>query len=155
MDAIQYKQFRDVRNRNVRFFIYTVLIFLLFSTPILSENNMLRLSLKWLGFILIIVGVIGRIYCSAFIGGRNDQHLISVGPFAHIRNPLYALSFLGLVGVSLQSGMLIITVMTSCIFYLYYSKTVSVEEKYLTNRFGDDFLKYKSIVPRWFNDQFS
>ena len=57
-----------------------------------------------LGLMLLAAGGLGRIWCSAFIAGFKDEQLVTWGPYALCRNPLYALSALAGAGIGLASG---------------------------------------------------
>ncbi len=103
----------------------------------------------WLGYALVIIGAFGRIYCSAFIGGRKNDEVVREGPFSVVRNPLYVFSFLALVGIGLESGMFTLLALLVGAFILYYPLVVDKEEAYLKNKFGEPYAAYKREVPRW------
>src|SRR4051812_14485555 len=56
-----------------------------------------------LGFLCVTVACLGRIWCSVFIAGHKDEMLVTTGPYAACRHPLYALSMLGALGLGLTS----------------------------------------------------
>ena len=113
------------------------------------EGYFLRECLAWLGYAFVIFGAFGRVYCSAFIGGRKNDEVVRAGPFSVVRNPLYVFSFIAMVGIGLQSGMLLVTVVLITAFIFYYPMVVAKEEAYLENKFGEPYAKYKREVPRW------
>ena len=51
------------------------------------------------GLLLMAGAALGRVWVSAFIAGSKDQRLVTTGPYALCRHPLYALSLLGGIGV--------------------------------------------------------
>ena len=41
------------------------------------------------GVILILVCIVGRTWCTLYIGGNKKRELITAGPYSVVRNPLY------------------------------------------------------------------
>lgn len=138
------------RQKHSRIFAMVLILLLIISKPLIPFGTLFHELLVWGGYILIIIGAFGRIYCSAFIGGRKNDVLIRSGPFSMVRNPLYVFSFIATVGIGMQSGMLIILVILISAFIFYYPMVVNKEEGFLENKFGEDYRKYKNEVPRWF-----
>ncbi len=82
--------------------------------------------------------------------GAGGETLIMTGPFAYIRNPLYAGNFLMSTGLCLAAWpwmpwMLLITIM---LFSFQYSLIIHLEEEYLTGKFPQLYQQYLSNVPR-------
>lgn len=100
------------------------------------------------GLILIAAASLGRIWTSTFIAGLKDQHLVTTGPYARCRNPLYALSLVGGVGVGLATGSVVLTVATALVLLILYLRAISAEERYLSERHGEAFRRYCAEVPR-------
>jgi len=137
------------RIRHTRMFFFALLPFILFSRGMLAEDGAAHALMGWAGYLMVIVCVLGRGYCSAFIGGRKNDMLIAEGPFSLMRNPLYVFSFIGVMGIGLQSGMATLALTLSLCFMFYYPKVVAREEAYLLNRFGDVYRDYMRKTPRW------
>lgn len=86
-------------------------------------------------------------------GGRNRRvyatKLITGGVFSHCRNPLYVGNVLLAIGLAL--------VFHSVLFYLTvlpfvmvaYVSIVSAEEKFLRDKFGNEYVQYCRDVNRW------
>src|SRR5882672_454668 len=55
------------------------------------------------GFMLVALACLGRIWCSLFIAGHKDEVLVTTGPYALCRHPLYSFSLLGALGLGLTS----------------------------------------------------
>lgn len=132
-----------------RAFAAVVGALLLFSQPWLSGGNVLRELMLWLGYVLILIGAFGRVYCSAYIGGRKNDVVVRSGPFSIVRNPLYVFSFIALVGIALESGMISLLVILAGAYIWYYPKVVEKEEAFLTHKFGEPYTVYTREVPRW------
>jgi len=137
------------RQQHSRIFAMVLILILIVSKPLIPFGSSAHALMIWTGYILVIAGVFGRIYCSAFIGGRKNDVVVRGGPFSIVRNPLYVFSFMATVGIGMQSGMLIIMVVLIGAFMFYYPMVVAKEEGFLENKFGEEYRKYKNEVPRW------
>lgn len=137
------------RREHSRIFAVAIFLMLLVSQPQTPTDDGWRLSVRWLGYFLVVIGAMGRVYCSAYIGGRKNDVVVRQGPFSIVRNPLYVFSFIATVGVALQSGMMTLLVMLVIAFVLYYPAVVAKEEAFLKHKFGADYERYMSEVPRW------
>lgn len=80
---------------------------------------------------------------------KMPNGLATDGPFRFSRNPGYLAFFLFFLGVSLflDNVYALILVLIAVVFVHY--KVVRKEEALLENRFGQDYLDYKSRVRRW------
>src|SRR5438876_871895 len=73
-----------------------------------------------LAFAMIIIATLGRVWASAYLSGRKSKVLCISGPFSLSRNPLYFLSFVGVLGLSLLSESLVFVAAVALIFLVYY-----------------------------------
>lgn len=137
------------RQYHSRIFAVVLVLLLLVSRSAWDKGDFFRESMLWVGYFLVILGSFGRVYCSAFIGGRKNDEVVRAGVFSIVRNPLYVFSFIATVGAGLQSGMLLITAILIIAFVMYYPLVVAKEEAFLENKFGENYAKYKQEVPRW------
>ncbi len=125
---------------------------LLTTQPAMQSGDFLREIMLWSGYLLIIAGAFGRVYCSAFIGGRKNENVVRSGPFSVVRNPLYVFSFLATVGIGMQSGMIIAAILLPLSFVIYYPFVVAKEEEFLRHKFAEEYNNYTKEVPRWIPD---
>lgn len=137
------------RQNHSRIFAAAVVALLFVSKPMLQSGSFLRELMVWLGYAMVIFGAFGRVYSSAFIGGRKNDEVVRSGVFSVVRNPLYVFSFIAMVGIGLQSGMLLLTALLIASFVVYYPFVVAKEEGFLAHKFGEPYEKYKAEVPRW------
>lgn len=126
-----------------------LILLLLFQYPLLPSQGVLRGLLETAGYALLIACVLGRVWCSAYIGGRKKRDLVASGPFSIVRNPLYVFSFLGVIGIGLVSGTVTLLVALPALFAVYYRVVVAREEAVLTEKFGEAYRAYCRAVPRW------
>lgn len=110
-----------------------------------------------LGGFVAIAGEVVRTYGVAYIGtisrtrSYSNGQLVQEGPFALLRNPLYFGNLVLSLGLALMSGVPWLPVLVIVVFYGQYIPVVAWEECKLTHIFGDDYLRYKTLVPnRWF-----
>ncbi|MEQ1889488.1 MAG: isoprenylcysteine carboxylmethyltransferase family protein [Alphaproteobacteria bacterium] len=137
------------RVQHTRIFVFAILPLVIFSLGMLADDGLAHEIMEWFGHALVITCVLGRSYCSAYIGGRKNDEIIREGPFSIVRNPLYVFSFLGMAGIGLQSGMVTVLLLLLLGFVLYYPKVVAREEAYLLHKFGDSYTAFLESVPRW------
>ncbi len=102
-----------------------------------------------LGLMLLAAGALGRIWCSAFIAGFKDEQLVTWGPYALCRNPLYALSTLAGAGIGLASGSVMLFAATVVVLAVLHARATGDEERVLLDRFGEAFRLYCAHVPRF------
>lgn len=144
----EYVQMRG-RMRYTRWFIVLLMPLVLFSASQWPEHSLEHELMQWGGHILVVVGVMIRIYASLYVGGRKNHELITDGPFSIVRNPLYVGSFIATVGLGLLTISFLITGLLMLAFVVCYLYTVEREELYLSRKFGDAYTQYTQTVPRW------
>jgi protein-S-isoprenylcysteine O-methyltransferase Ste14 len=103
--------------------------------------------LPWLGFVLVVLAALGRIWASGFIAGRKDHELVTAGPYARCRNPLYAWSWLAMVGIGFASRSLVLTIALAVLFAWLYARAARREESFLAGVHGETFRRYAATTP--------
>ena len=106
-------------------------------------------ALETMGVGLLIVCILGRAWCTLYIGGRKANEVVDQGPYSLSRNPLYMFSFIGALGVGLQSGSLAVWLLFLAASIAVFIPVVKGEEAALTTLFGAAFEDYKARVPRF------
>lgn len=104
---------------------------------------------EWLGLAAIAVAIVGRAWCSLYIGGRKKVEIVDRGPYSLSRNPLYVFSFIGAFGIGAQTGQLTVAVLFVLVGWLIFRATVRKEEAWLLGRFGDVYAAYTARTPRF------
>jgi protein-S-isoprenylcysteine O-methyltransferase Ste14 len=102
-----------------------------------------------IALILVMSACLGRIWCSTFIGGYKSTTLITTGPYAICRHPLYVFSLLGAVGMGLATRSLMLTLLTASVFVVLLSHAARAEERYLAEAHPSAFSDYVRVTPRW------
>ena len=128
---------------------------LLFTTPLSWQSDgLIGLVLDSLGFVLVVVAAFGRIWSSLYISGYKEDRVVTEGPYAIVRNPLYVFSFLGALGLGLATKHVAVLAVITGAFILYYPLVVLTEERDLQRKFGKDYWDYASRTPRFFPFRF-
>ena len=151
MNAVAEKAPRLLKARFVhkRIFLLFLVGLILISSSLAEPSGLLEEASETIGCILIGICMLGRSYCSIFIGGKKNDEIVTTGPFSVMRNPLYGFSFIGILGMSMQTGMLTIIAINVIAFIAYHHFVVAREEAYLSHKFGQAYLDYQTRVPRW------
>lgn len=109
----------------------------------------------WAGIALVAAGELVRLWAVRHIGvisrTRSDRlgPLISTGPFALVRNPLYLGNVSVWTGFALSARLPWLAVVVALVFGLEYHAIVRWEEQLLEDRLGDAYRRYAASVPRW------
>jgi isoprenylcysteine carboxyl methyltransferase (ICMT) family protein YpbQ len=108
-----------------------------------------------LALLLVITACLGRIWCSAFIGGYKSASLITNGPYSVARHPLYSFSWIGAVGLGVATHSIVLTLVTSAFFAAVFSFSARREDDFLSRAHPDHFAAYarstRRFWPRWRN----
>jgi protein-S-isoprenylcysteine O-methyltransferase Ste14 len=108
-----------------------------------------------IGFPLVILGEALRLWGVAYAGEYtrardvNIPELVTDGPYAFIRHPLYLGNFLLMLGFCVigwawMPGMLLVALI---LFWIQYYFIIHLEESHLSETFGEEYIKYKAVVP--------
>jgi len=132
------------------FFLFVVLFS---KTPF--EGSFFYETIEMIGYILITLAILGRVWCAVHIGGRKDEELCQDGPYSITRNPLYLFSFLGVTGIMCGTQNLTLLMIIVPLFLGYYYFIIKSEENRLLELFGQEFadycLKVNKIIPNFSN----
>lgn len=145
----------DIRKLLFRYRSYTpvplVLLMLLFARPT-PASFAWGLPLALLGEAIRLWGVSIAGSATRVTGEVGAIELVTSGPFAHVRNPLYLGNLLLYVGMGVASNALFPWLQVGALlwFVFQYSAIVSLEEDFLRTRFGDEYARYCAAVPRFF-----
>jgi len=105
-----------------------------------------------IGLIVIISPVINFIKSKTTVNPvkfKNVNTLVTTGIYRYSRNPMY----LGMILIIISTTVYYLnfmSVFSPLIFYIWINKfQISREEIFLEDKFGNEYLKYKSETRRW------
>lgn len=79
----------------------------------------------------------------------STRAIVSDGPYRFSRNPIYLALVLIYVGGGIAVGSLwVLALLVPCLAVMHWG-VILREERYLENKFGDDYRRYKASVRRW------
>ena len=102
------------------------------------------------GFLCVALACLGRLWSSVFIAGHKDVSLVTTGPYARLRHPLYACSMLGAFGLGLTSRSALLCAIVVVLIAALVIYAASCEEQFLAEQFPEEFAAYAAAVPhKW------
>lgn len=119
----------------------------LWSRPAWTSPVMLEL-LEIAGILLIVTGVIGRLWAILYIGGRKSHVVLQDGPYSICRHPLYLFSSIAAAGFGLMLGSLLLGAVIGSVVFIILYLTAWDEEAGLRKAFGDEYRRYAEHTPR-------
>ena len=101
------------------------------------------------GLVLILVCILGRTWCTLYIGGLKKRELVTLGPYSVVRNPLYVFSSIGTAGIGAQTGSAVVALLFATGALAVFQVVARHEEAFLAANFPGDFAAYAARVPRF------
>lgn len=126
------------------------IVLLLLSDSRWASGTLAHETIEWIGIVLMVVAILGRTWCTLYIGGRKIYALVDVGPYSVTRNPLYVLSVIGALGAGAQTGSVTMALLLGLAAYFIFHIVIRREEDALRETLGVTYLDYCSRVPRFF-----
>ncbi len=145
----------NISNIFFKYRSYTPIPFLLIMV-IFAEPSVISMII---GFAIALVGELIRFLGVSWAGsetrttgGVGGTYLIISGPFGFVRNPLYVGNILLYTGIGIMSWALFpyLQIAAVIFFAIQYHFIVLEEEKYLVEKFGENYKEYCKQVPRFF-----
>ncbi len=130
-----------------------LLVSILAARPLVAAPGA-SLALDIASFLLVIAGGGIRSWSMGFHvwrrvhGPGSERRLVTAGPYALVRNPLYLGTLLISAGVALMSGSWAIIITYMVVFWLGYYAVILWEESRLADQFGERYRRYFERVPR-------
>lgn len=145
----------DIRAWMFRYRSYTPIPFLLVMV-VFARPTIVSLAI---GLVMVALGEAVRFWGVSIVGAETrttgtvgGTYLITTGPYAHVRNPLYLGNMIMYAGVGVMSMALFPWLLLAAMvwFYAQYALIISREEEYLAAHFGAAYQEYRKHVPRFF-----
>ena len=141
--------------RKPRFLLVYPLVAVIFLVAHTTERQLL------LGLPIVLLGEFIRLWADGYVGHvkvNRTQHqrgdakigqLITSGPYAYVRHPLYLGTFVIGLGFCIIVGNLWVSLGAIAFFLLIYRWKMTKEEEILRYEWGEVFERYRRTVPRW------
>lgn len=100
----------------------------------------------WTGKLLGILGLMGL----PEVFRKREGRLISEGPFSIVRHPTYLAHTIMFTGIFLITEVIMVGALTLSDFLIVNAAIIPLEERELSYRFGEDYLKYQEKVKHRF-----
>ena len=112
------------------------------------------------GIVFVLLGELIRLWANGYVGhlkvNRTDEpgqpkigRLMTGGPYAFIRHPLYFGSLLIGFGMLIIAGNPWLAVVATIAFIVVYRRKMVEEEETLRHEWPQEFAAYERAVPRW------
>ncbi len=139
-------------------YVPTAILCLVADSPAANVPAGLSQARFWIGLLLGAVGLAIAVWTVRLFWYAGEgtpapwappKHLVVLGPYRHVRNPMITsvLLLLGseslLLGSWHLAGWMLVFFLGNAVYFR------SVEEPALERRFGEDYRRYKANVPRW------
>lgn len=137
------------------FFCALVLYVLTFQQLDIFEGTLVDTLMDAVGIASLIAGEILRIWGVSHTGKFTRsrrikaQMLITSGPYAYVRNPIYVGNFLIGLGFVFLSGAWLFIAAFLVLFGIQYGIITSEEENFLRDKFGAEYDRYCSRTPKY------
>jgi protein-S-isoprenylcysteine O-methyltransferase Ste14 len=111
-----------------------------------------------LALVLVITGIVGAFWTmtqhyqaspATFVALKPGEALITPGPYAYSRNPMYLAELTLWLGWALFFGSIAVLLGFGAWLAVFSLLAVPYEERDLEARFGEAYRQYKRHVPRW------
>ena len=140
---------RKLRIDLLRLSFVPIIIMAVFVRPSWSLQSILGFAMEFGGYLLLLTGLIIRIWCIFYIGCRKSKEIVTEGPYSICRNPLYIGSFVLAIGVGLCFENLLILLLVPGLIVPVHIFAARMEEAHLESKFGEQYRTYKHEVPRF------
>lgn len=128
---------------------------ILFTHHVYAEDGVIEESLETLGYALLFIAALGRIWAAAYISGKKGRELVVDGPYSLVRHPLYMFSALAFIGAGLALSSLTMTAFLLMVFLASHYPAMIHEERFLARKFGQAASTYFGVTGRlWPNFHF-
>lgn len=146
-DAFDLQRIQRIRKWAIGLSLLAVVALALF-TESLWGFGPTHEAVEAVGLGAIVLSIVGRAWCSLYIGGRKKAEVVSTGPYSISRNPLYVFSYAGAFGVGAQTGSVVIACLFVLIAVVVFHFTIAKEEAWLSAEFGSAYRDYMARTPR-------
>lgn len=141
-------------SRILRVLVFVVVIVLLSTTRIPLPWLYLQLWPVglwpfWIGAALTVSGLLFAVWAREHLGRnwsrsvtiKQDHELITTGPYALVRHPIYTGSLAGFVGMAIAISQVRGVIVVVLVFLVFWAK-LRMEEEWMRSQFGETYATY-------------
>jgi protein-S-isoprenylcysteine O-methyltransferase Ste14 len=137
-------------------YVAVLVLYVWFFPPDLGNlNPLLDGMADVLSAMILTAGAFLRMWAVSYPGKHTRSRtiqapaLVTTGPYACVRNPIYLANFLIGLGLVVISDAFLLVPVYFVLFGLPYRRIVKEEEAFLQEKFGAEFKRYCQKVHRW------
>jgi len=125
---------------------------------ILSRGDARIVAASWPAVAVVALGAGLYLWCLWLFAavGRGTpgpwdapRRVVATGPYRWVRNPIYVAALLVVVGEAWLFRSVPLLAYAAAMAVVFHLFVLGYEEPALRRRFGDAYLAYRGIVPRW------
>ena len=147
--TIDLVQVQFVRKAVLLAVVLACVVLLVFGDSYWPGGGLVHETIEWAGIALIVLCIVGRTWCTIYIGGHKIHTFVTIGPYSVSRNPLYLFSIVGAAGAGAQLGSVVLALAAGLAAYLVFYAVVLKEERVLVALHGNEYRQYLAVVPRF------
>jgi protein-S-isoprenylcysteine O-methyltransferase Ste14 len=126
--------------------------------PLLALIDPWRKNILWPGALVMLLGVAWLLWCvrDFYVSGKGTlapwdppKHLVVVGLYRYMRNPMYVGVLMMVVGWSLFLTSPVLALYSVVLAVGFHVRVLVNEEPWLSSQFGGEWARYSSEVGRW------
>lgn len=130
-------------------FCSIVIVFLSLTDSAWNATPVISVSMLISGYYLVRLAISGRAWTCLYLAGYKKNQLVTTGPYALSRNPLYLYTFIGMLGIALVARSFILCFVVLAWFAVFYRLVIAKEERSLKDIHGASFESYCATTPRF------
>lgn len=117
-------------------------------------SSRVTLGVYLVSLALSVLVLIFRVWAAGFIGNTaragqtHAEVLVTAGPYAYLRNPMYLSALLLGILFGVMSGLWYSILIWLAAYAFVYSQVIPYEEEFLRKEFGREYQEYCRRVPR-------
>ena len=120
--------------------------------PFLPRGSwrILGLPLAFTGFLIGLQGYREMVHAGTNVDPyKPSTSIVEAGPYRYTRNPLYLGMTLIYTSITTRANALPAALLLPIVLAVMRYGVIEREERYLEDKFGDEYLSYKTRVRRW------
>ncbi|MGD8454370.1 MAG: isoprenylcysteine carboxylmethyltransferase family protein [Phycisphaerae bacterium] len=129
--------------------IFPAIVVACLSKPLVGEGDLGDIGFDFVAWLLLGAGVFVRLWATLYIGGHKSMTLVTQGPYAIWRHPLYVGSFLILLSLAVFLASPVVLAAALFIAGFYAVAIIPSEERHAVSCFGDAYRQYCAVTPRF------